>query len=69
MSANNYILVKEETSESYEVSEIDFEGGAIIETIGVFKTLRSAVENAEKHIFESEHGVEYGIRFGFSDKK
>lgn len=69
MSANNYILVKEKAVDSYEVSERDFEGGAIIEDVGIFKTLRSAVESAEKHISESEDGVEYGIRFSFNGRK
>ncbi|PIQ69147.1 MAG: hypothetical protein COV91_00370 [Candidatus Taylorbacteria bacterium CG11_big_fil_rev_8_21_14_0_20_46_11] len=69
MSANNYILVKEKASDAYEVSERDFEGGMIIEDVGVFKTLRNAMRGAEKHISESEEGIEYGIRFSFNDKK
>ncbi|MDO8521161.1 MAG: hypothetical protein Q7S52_03530 [bacterium] len=69
MSANNYILIKEKAPHVFQVSERIFEGNAIIEDVGVFKTLRNAVKSAEKHIVESEVGVEYGIRFSFNDKK
>lgn len=68
MSADNYILVKEKGPKTYRVSE-NFSDGGLIKNVGTFKTLRDAVESAEKHISESEEGVEYGIRFSFSDRK
>ncbi len=69
MSANNFILIQEKTKNIYEVSEKDYEGGGEIQNIGTFDLLRIAVEKAEKHISDSEMGIEYGIRFSFMKHK
>ncbi len=63
MSANNFILIKEKTKDTYKVSENDYESNGEIHNIGTFNSLRTAVEKAEEYIFDSEIEVEYGIRF------
>jgi mRNA interferase MazF len=63
MSANNYIQIKETAPEKYSVSERDYESEGEICSLGIFDSMRSAVEKAEVHIGEVEDGVEYGIRF------
>jgi uncharacterized LabA/DUF88 family protein len=63
MSANNYIQIKEISPERYSVSEKDYESEGEICALGTFDSMKSAVEKAEVHIREIEHGVEYGIRF------
>ena len=63
MSANNFILIKEKTKDTYKVSENDYESNGEIHNIGVFDSLRTAVEKAEEYILDSEMEVEYGIRF------
>ncbi len=69
MSANNYILIKEKPSGTFEVLEKDFDGEGVISNVGIFRTLRSAVVRAEKHVNASEHGVEYGIRFSLGGRR
>jgi len=63
MSANNFILIKEGIEDIFQVSENDYESEGEIQNIGIFNSLRTAVEKAEEHILKSEVGVEYGIRF------
>jgi len=63
MSANNFILIKEKTKNTYRVSENNYESDSELENIGTFGSLRTAVKKAEEYISDSEIGVEYGIRF------
>jgi hypothetical protein len=69
MSANNFILIKEKTKNTYKVSENDYESNAEIQNIGIFGSLRTAIKKAEEYISDSEMGVEYGIRFSLKKLK
>lgn len=69
MSANNYILIKENPSGMFNVSERDYESDARIKNDGSFLMLRQAIQRAEMCIRESEWGIEYGIRFSFQEKR
>ncbi|MFA6269642.1 MAG: type II toxin-antitoxin system PemK/MazF family toxin [Candidatus Paceibacterota bacterium] len=63
MSANNFILIKEKTEDIFQVSENNYESNEEIQSIGIFNSLRIAIEKAEEYISKSEIGIEYGIRF------
>jgi mRNA interferase MazF len=65
MSANNFVLIKETSRDTYHVSENDYETVGKIKDLGIFNDIKIAIQKAEKHIAESEFGVEYGIRFDF----
>jgi mRNA interferase MazF len=69
MSANNFIFIKEKSKNIFEVSEKNYENSVKIKNVGTFNSLKTAVEEAEKHISNSEIGVEYGIRFSLIEKK
>jgi mRNA interferase MazF len=68
MSANNYIQIKEISSEQYHVSERDYDTDGEIQSLGIFDAMRMAVKKAEKHIQESECGVEYGVSFSLMEE-
>lgn len=68
MSANNFILIKEKTKDTYKVSENDYESNAEAKDIGTFSSLKTAIKKAEKYISDSEIGVEYGIRFSLKKR-
>lgn len=68
MSANNYIKIEEVASDKFRVAEKDCESDLDIQYLGNFDFIRLAVEKAEKHINDSEYGVEYGIRFSLTAK-
>jgi hypothetical protein len=63
MSTNNYIRIEEVSIDKFKVAEQDYESSEDIRKIGLFDSIRNAIEAAENHIRNSEYGVEYGIRF------
>lgn len=69
MSANNFILIQEKTKNTYKASENDYESNGEIRNLGIFDSLRNAVEKAEEYISDSEVEVEYGIRFSLKKLK
>jgi hypothetical protein len=58
MSANNFIKIKR-ISSTWEVSEMDIEGGAGMD-LGVFLSLEDAIDTANEYM--AENYVEYGLK-------
>ena len=69
MSANNYILIKENPEGFYDVSDRDFESNGKNRDIGSYRAIRQAIEKAELYIKSNELMVEYGIRFSLLSKQ
>ena len=65
MSANNFILIREKTKDTYKVSENNYESNKEIRNIGTFGSLKTAIKKAEEYISDPDIEVEYGIRFNF----
>ncbi len=66
MSSNNFILISEQTKDTYKISENDAESNIEIKNIGTFDSLRTAVDKVEEYISNPEIEVEYGIRFSLN---
>ena len=67
MSANNYILIKENAKGKYVVTHRDADTNHIFDTISLTRNLKTACEKATD--FMSQEVVEYGISFDFYKKK
>ena len=61
MSANNFILIRENDSGEFWVEECDIESGETLETIGDYKHSLDALTAASDFMYENE--VEAGISF------